>query len=174
MGCSPWGHPESDTTERLHFHFHFHALEKEMATQSSFLAWRIPGMGEPGGLPSVGSHRVRHDWSNLATAAAAAPSYRWGIPETQMIHVQDHSVSQWKSRAPSSGRLDPRSVMERREAIVREFVMDMYTLLHLKWITNKILPYSTGHSAQCDTAAWMGVLWWRWGQRQPFGYPQTS
>ena len=147
MGCSPWGHPESDTTERLHFHFHFHALEKEMATQSSFLAWRIPGMGEPGGLPSVGSHRVRHDWSNLATAAAAAPSYRWGIPETQMIHVQDHSVSQWKSRAPSSGRLDPRSVMERREAIVREFVMDMYTLLHLKWITNKILPYSTGHSA---------------------------
>ena len=38
-------------TERLHFHFHFHALEKEMATHSSVLAWRIPGMGEPGGLP---------------------------------------------------------------------------------------------------------------------------
>ena len=43
------------------FSFHFHALEKEMATHSSVLAWRIPGMGEPGGLPSVGSHRVRHD-----------------------------------------------------------------------------------------------------------------
>ena len=43
------------------FTFHFHALEKEMATHSSVLAWRIPGMGEPGGLPSVGSHRVRHD-----------------------------------------------------------------------------------------------------------------
>ena len=41
-------------TERLHFHFH--ALEKEMATQSSVLAWRIPGSGEPGGLPSMGSH----------------------------------------------------------------------------------------------------------------------
>ena len=40
------------------FTFHFHALEKEMATHSSVLAWRIPGMGEPGGLPSVGSHRV--------------------------------------------------------------------------------------------------------------------
>ena len=40
------------------FHFHFHALEKEMATHSSVLAWRIPGRGEPGGLPSVGSHRV--------------------------------------------------------------------------------------------------------------------
>ena len=45
------------------FTFHFHALEKEMATHSSVLAWRIPGMGEPGGLPSMGSHRVRHDWA---------------------------------------------------------------------------------------------------------------
>ena len=45
----------------LTFTFHFHALEKEMATHSSILAWRIPGMGEPGGLPSVGSHRVGHD-----------------------------------------------------------------------------------------------------------------
>ena len=52
--------------------FHFHALEKEMATHSSVLAWRIPGMGEPGGLPSLGSHRVGHDWSDLAAAAAAA------------------------------------------------------------------------------------------------------
>ena len=52
--------------------FHFHALEKEMATHSSVLAWRIPGMGEPGGLLSMGSQRVRHDWSDLAAAAAAA------------------------------------------------------------------------------------------------------
>ena len=51
------------------FTFHFHTLEKEMATHSSVLAWRIPGTGEPGGLPSLGSHRVRHDWSNLAAAA---------------------------------------------------------------------------------------------------------
>ena len=43
------------------FTFHFHTLEKEMATYSSFLAWRIPGTGEPGGLPSMGSHRVGHD-----------------------------------------------------------------------------------------------------------------
>ena len=41
--------------------FHFHALEKEMATHSSVLAWRIPGTGEPGGLPSMGSHRVGHN-----------------------------------------------------------------------------------------------------------------
>ena len=43
------------------FTFHFHALEKEMATHSSVLAWRIPGIGEPGGLPSMGSHRVGYD-----------------------------------------------------------------------------------------------------------------
>ena len=61
MGCSPWGHKELDMTERLHFQFPFPALEKEMATHSSVLAWRIPGMGEPGGLPSMGSHRVGHD-----------------------------------------------------------------------------------------------------------------
>ena len=56
----------------LTFTFHFHALEKEMATHSSVLAWRIPGTGDPGGLPSMGSHRVGHDWSDLAAAAAAA------------------------------------------------------------------------------------------------------
>ena len=61
LGCSPWGLEESDTTERLPFIFHFHALHKEVATHSSVLAWRIPGTGEPSGLPSMGSHRVRHD-----------------------------------------------------------------------------------------------------------------
>ena len=55
----------------FNFTFHFHALEKEMATHSSVLAWRIPGMMEPGGLPSMGLHRVRHDWGDLAAVAAA-------------------------------------------------------------------------------------------------------
>ena len=54
VGYSPWDPEESDTTERLHFHFH--ALQKAMATHSSVLAWRIPGTGEPGGLPSMGLH----------------------------------------------------------------------------------------------------------------------
>ena len=52
------------------FTFHFHALEKEMAIHSTVLAWRIPGMGEPGGLPSMGSHRVGHNSSDLAAAVA--------------------------------------------------------------------------------------------------------
>jgi len=51
--------------------FHYHALEEEMATHSSVLAWRIPWTEEPGGLPSMGLHRVGHDWSDLAAVAAA-------------------------------------------------------------------------------------------------------
>ena len=61
------------------FTFHFHALEKEMATHSSVLTWRILGTGEPGGLLSMGSHRVGHDWSDLA-AAAARKEYWSGLP----------------------------------------------------------------------------------------------
>ena len=57
-----YGVPKSWTQlSNFTFTFHFHALEKEMATHSSVLAWRIPGTGEPGGLPSLGSHGVRHD-----------------------------------------------------------------------------------------------------------------
>ena len=68
------------------FTFPFHALEKEMATHSSVLAWRIPETGEPGGLPSMGSHRVGHDWSNLAAAAAAAASL-WEIGGEGQIYL---------------------------------------------------------------------------------------
>ena len=58
------------------FTFHFHVLEKEMTTHSIVLAWRIPGTGEPGGLPSMGSHRVRHDWSDLQAAVAVSNALR--------------------------------------------------------------------------------------------------
>ena len=65
-----------DFTFTFTFTFHFPALEKEMATHSSVLAWRIPGTGEPGGLPTMGSHRVGHNWSDLAAAAAAGKTTR--------------------------------------------------------------------------------------------------
>ena len=67
------------------FRFHFPALEKDMATHSSVLAWRIPGTGEPGGLLSMGSHRAGHDWSDLAAAAAAIRRKKiWSFVETRM------------------------------------------------------------------------------------------
>ena len=71
VGCSPWVANSRTQLSDFTFTFHFHALEKEMATHSSVLAWRIPGMGEPGGLPSLGLHSVGHDWGDLAAAAAA-------------------------------------------------------------------------------------------------------
>ena len=72
MGSRRVGHDWATLLSLFTFTFHFHALEKEMATHSNVLAWRIPGTGEPGRLPSMGSHTVRHDWSDLAAAAAGA------------------------------------------------------------------------------------------------------
>ena len=71
------------------FTFHFHALEKEMATHSSVLAWRIPGKGESGGLPSMGSHRVGHDWSDLAAAAAALSHLRAQL-RSLVVELRSH------------------------------------------------------------------------------------
>ena len=61
VGCSPWVAEGWTRLSDFTFPFHFHALEKEMTTHSSVLAWRIPGTGEPGGLPSMESLRVGHD-----------------------------------------------------------------------------------------------------------------
>ena len=61
VGCSPWVAKSRTRLSNFAFTFHFCALGKEMATHSSVLAWRIPGTGEPGGLLSMGSHRVRQD-----------------------------------------------------------------------------------------------------------------
>ena len=65
------GVPKSQTRlSNFTFTFHFHALKKEMATHSSVLAWRIPGMGEPGGLPSIGSHRSRTRLKRVSSSKA--------------------------------------------------------------------------------------------------------
>ena len=100
-GGAPWAavHGVAKSWTRLSdftFTFHFHALEKEMATHYSVLAWRIPRTGEPGGLPSLGLHRVGHDWWNLAAAVAAAT--RVHICPTangQSPHIFAWSRSHW-------------------------------------------------------------------------------
>ena len=88
VGCSPWGRWESDMTERLHFHFSLSCLGEGNGNHSSVLAWRIPGTGEPGGLLSMGSHRVGHDWSDLAAAA-----------EKNMSHFYFYPLSHFSSAA---------------------------------------------------------------------------
>ena len=87
--------------------FTFHALEKEMATHSSVLAWRISGTGEPGGLPSMGSHRVRHDWSDLAAAAfkilflLSRPLHPWVITFTKHVIPEKYShPERWEGGDP--------------------------------------------------------------------------
>ena len=67
------------------FTLHFHALEKEMATHSRILAWRIPGTGEPGRLPSLGSHRVGHDWSDLAAPDNGLSTKEAVLPQPRYI-----------------------------------------------------------------------------------------
>ena len=92
------GVPEGRTRlSDFNFTFHFHALEKEMATHSSILAYRIPGTGEPGGLLSMGSHRVGHDWNDLAAVAAASTSYerkRQWHPTPVLLPGKSHG---WRS-----------------------------------------------------------------------------
>ena len=80
----------NNMTEWLHFHFSLSCIEKEMATHSSILAWRIPGTGEAGGLPSMGLHRVGHDWSDLAAAAAAAAAATY-YHVIKMFIASDHT-----------------------------------------------------------------------------------
>ena len=77
------------------FTFHFHALEKEMATHSSVLAWRIPGMGKPSGLLSIGSHRVGHDWSD-SSSRPPCPS------PTPRVYPNSCPLSRWCHPAISS------------------------------------------------------------------------
>ena len=86
------------------FTFYFHALEKDIATHSSVFAWRIPGTGEPGGLLSMGWHRARHDWRDLAPAAAAASRDLLEFLEGEDNEWQDTKV--WEKKSESIHELE--------------------------------------------------------------------
>ena len=87
------------------FTFHFHALDKEMATHSSVLACRNPGTGEPGGLPSMGLHRVGHDWSDSAAAA-----HKPALPLLAFWRIHCEKVLVWRFWMPeTSYRVSPRT-----------------------------------------------------------------
>ena len=96
------------------FTFHFHALEKAVATHSSVFAWRIPGTGELGGLLPMGSHRVGHDWSDLAAAAARHKAH---VKEQKLREVNTCEENEWQGWA------------EGAKEIVLTFVMSLW----VKW-----------------------------------------
>ena len=100
------------------FTFHFQALEKEMATHSTILAWRIPGMTEPGGLPSMGSHRVGRDWSDLAAALYKAPQL-WSFPPPPSRRQWGHPAwlmwSKWRLRFTLCAQTCPQPGVEGSE-----------------------------------------------------------
>ena len=108
VGCSTWGREESDTTERLHFHFSLSCIGEGNGNPLQCSCLENPGTGEPGGLPSMGSHRVGHDWSDLAEAASkciqlykCAPTWNrrswkllavmqagWAVPVTSCVTLR--------------------------------------------------------------------------------------
>ena len=122
------------------FTFHFPALEKEMATHSSVLAWRIPETGEPGRLPSMGSHRVRHDWSNLAVAAdsvilsEASQTWKEKYHMTPLIcGIQKEMIQMNLTyKTKTNSQTWKMNILLLGEGTVRDFGKVMYILLCLK------------------------------------------
>ena len=88
VGCSSWGLEESDTTERLHFHFSLSCIGEGTGTPLQCSCLENPRDGETGGLPSLGSHRVGHDWSDLAAAMWADDTTLMAESEEELNSLQ--------------------------------------------------------------------------------------
>ena len=124
------------------FTFHFHALEKEMVTHSSVLAWRIPGTGEPGGLPSLGSHRVGHD-KRLSSSSMAGLGFLCGsavkkLPALQKM--QDMGLTPGSGRSFGGGRATHLSIRAWR----------------IPWTEEPGRLQSVGHT-ELDTLKWLSM-----------------
>ena len=137
------------------FTFHLHALEKEMATHSSVLAWRIPGAGKPSGLPSMGSHRVRHDWSDLAAAAETFSvishvlnfSYKLFISLSWSLNNFFRSLSQFTNSDFSSERMMCHSSTWFLRSTIVPFISK-----HLIWFSSKSVYFFLMH---CFNLSWL-------------------
>ena len=116
------------------FTFHFQALEQEMATHSSVLAWRIPGTGEPGGLLSMGSHRVGHDWSDLAAAVGG-----WLFKKVRLffygwkknnVKYQKHFCNIFSDLENSSWYIKWKSKLQQSKHNIIPYLQNNYIYIH--------------------------------------------
>ena len=151
VGCSPWGHEESDMTEWLHFHFY--ALEKEMATHSSVLAWRIPGMG---------SHRDGHNWSDLAAADLSTEKWctTWEL-QVKFYWGQNKNCSLGDSTSDSLERLLQRDSGVR--SIYKVLVKGMFNVI-------KFLLYKRFSASQEELMPpWRDLVLSRYEEMQGLG-----
>ena len=159
MGSLGVGHDWATSLSLFTFTFHFHALEKEMATHSNVLAWRIPGTGVPGGLPSMGSHRGGHDWSDLAAAA--------GKEKKPICFLSD--IWQHRGKAESAS-----------DSLGRQRLFIIYTLRSSPaFLCNSVVGHGVGASlrtkhtqpsSEPERRNWQ----WRWFNKQgPPREPQT-
>ena len=135
IGYSPWDCEESDTTEQLHFHFSLSCIGEVNGNPLQWaLAWRIPGTAEPGGLLSMESHRVRHNWRNLAAAAIfhktlAQQLSSWSIHSS--AHLDNYFMSSLFSNLQDHFSLADGLVSyfsERTDDIIREIFQAFTTL----------------------------------------------
>ena len=135
------------------FTFHFHALEKEMATHSSVLAWRIPGTAEPGGLPSMGSHRVGHDWSDLAAVyieiRASLPWPFWHVGQIILCYKRLPCLRSLAAPLPSAKCLQtlPNPLEGGKElSLVKVCALSCIQLFATSWTVAHQAPLSMGFS----------------------------
>ena len=162
------------------FTFHCHTLEKEMATHSSTLAWKIPWTGEPGGLPSKQSHRVGHNWSDLAAAASTNECLKWGQNSflntlLKQVHATGVEGEAWMKGTPKAASIswNPRCHQFKRLTEVKK---TFQTFWKVTAVTLKSLPSGqklaeAGEDAGitrknrlqdlCQGHSQMFTLWWR-------------
>ena len=188
VGCSPWGHEELDMIERLPFHFSLSCIGEGNGSPLPCSCWRIPGTVEPGGLPSVGSHRVGHDWSDLAAAAA--------VQCILLVHQPwSHSQQQYNSHlnkaclthvcpakhimSSSLGPLDSSSALCLRAILNGEFTIKKHTKMWKLWhwtdhekkvCTVQEQCYLFNLSMECMLLATAHACEWLWhSSRTDFG-----
>ena len=139
-----------------------------MATHSSVLAWRIPGTGEPGGLPSMGSHRVRHDWSDLAAAAGSTRCWQAGPREKENGQQSNSESNETKSD-------ECRICLEDRNNVDCNWNEGLEAVRSRGWsLMGKVIGYTGNRTGKAVNSEFIRKQWKPYYQVQILAVPITS